>query len=326
MNGYGYKDGEIPTEDIKWTANDNTGQTHLYDPSTSEVVEENGFGKIPYDNKLHYPVGHTFYNTPSVKLPSKNYWPSNNLDDVYDEPNFKKSIKNQLNFDNIGILAFVILGLIKLKTIGFLQFMLLLAFKFKLFMLAIFFKLSLFLKFIKFFKTLILPLFLTLLLPTLTSLFQRMGNMQSSTQFMSPGNLFSSILGNDGNSLMNGIPSGTNGSGGSITRPIQIPGILGSRVSSSSSDTSLFNSNNIDEVETKTTNYSPYEIQSFHDISDKIEEPTFLNRPYSELLTSFDPSLNIIRMIFDSENCMERIACRMAAAEKISRIPLWINW
>lgn len=332
VDGFGYRDDDIPTEhSIKWTANSNTGQTHIDDSSWPEAVRESDYGRIPYDFKLHYPVNHVLYNKPSVKQPSKKFWPSNNPDDEFDKPTFQKSIQNKLNSENIGILLFIILGLIKLKTIGFLQLMLLLTLKFKLFILAIFFKLSLLLKFIKFFKIQILPLFLISLLPTFVSLFQRLGNMQSSaTQSISPGALFSNILDNNGNPLMNSIPLGTSGfSGGSATsstRPIQTLGTLGSREFSSSNNafSSLFNSSNFDSIGTKTV--SPREIQSSPYPSNTIDETTIFNRPYSELLTSFNSSLAFFRIIFDSQNCVERVACRIAATEKIGRIPLWINW
>lgn len=50
------------------------------------------------------------------------------------------------------------------------------------------------------------------------------------------------------------------------------------------------------------------------------------NHRSSESMEIFDPTLAIFQKVLDSEKCVERIACRIAAAEKAGIMPYWINW
>lgn len=57
----------------------------------------------------------------------------------------------------------------------------------------------------------------------------------------------------------------------------------------------------------------------------KLDEYT-INRRRLESLDAVDPSLAVLRNVLDTEKCLERIACRMATAEKAGVMPFWISW
>lgn len=78
---------------------------------------------------------------------------------------------NEIDWDIVRILALIKVGLIKLKAFGYLKYVFVILFKFKLLLAALFYKAVLILKLTKFLKTKILSVFVLSLLPMLTSFF-----------------------------------------------------------------------------------------------------------------------------------------------------------
>lgn len=79
---------------------------------------------------------------------------------------------NNINWRHIGIIALLKFTLVKLKALGFMNFLFLLLFKLKLLLIVLHFKFFILLKLIKFFKFLLLPLFflpLLFIIPLLIS-------------------------------------------------------------------------------------------------------------------------------------------------------------
>lgn len=57
------------------------------------------------------------------------------------------------------------------------------------------------------------------------------------------------------------------------------------------------------------------------------DSDSFGGRPIDTLLESrHDPALDVFQQVLDTEKCVERIACRIAAAENTGIMPFWINW
>lgn len=192
----------------------------------------------------------------------------------------------KIDWQKIGILALIKIGLVKLKTFGFLKILFLMVFKLKLFLIAIFFKFLLLLKLMKFFKLLMIPMFLLPLVPVLTSLASPMvlGPLVSL-----PFRLLSLL-----------------------TEPTLAP----VTAASAFSRFSLLPGANAGGSGSTSTNAAP---------ATKIDE-NILNRRRLESIDMFDPSLAMFRNILDTEKCLERIACRMSTAEKAGVMPYWVNW
>lgn len=272
------------------------------------------------------------WDRPSYVL--ENYKPS--VDPSTILTNHHKLKDNKINLKKIAILALIKLGLVKIQAIGFLNIVFLLGLKLKIFMIAVFFKFFLFLKSIKFYKILTLPLFILQLLPAFMKLLSMAQQIISMIKRSSPEsnfptnqsiNLVSSTL-RPSTIIENRIPSimtGTVIPGGNILNNIPdipigntIPTFTTStrtRMSNPMIDTYILNSNINKSIPAETG------LSAF-----KLDGLNTLNGGHNESLELFDQSLDILEKILDSKKCIERIACRIAAAEKFGIIPVWINW
>lgn len=246
----------------------------------------------------HYSFDNGAYYKPIAEISSTmHYRPPLRPHPIYPilSPQTKPAILKKKNFDwqTIGLLALVKLGLIKLKLFGILKILFLLLFKLKLFLIAIFIKFHLVLKYSKLFQTLflpllILPLFLTLItviLPTIISAIYLLPgqplNMMSTAPTSSLSNLLSSILSN-----LPGIP-GT---------PAQ-PGLIKS-----------FKSNQFSNI--------PKNILNSRSGTFRLNDLSFHNMRYPVILEKIDTALSIFLKLLDSEKCVERIVCQIAAVGK----------
>lgn len=52
----------------------------------------------------------------------------------------------------------------------------------------------------------------------------------------------------------------------------------------------------------------------------------YVNKHSYESSRLFEPALDVIKNVLDSESCVERIVCQIAAAEKSGTVPLWFHW
>lgn len=328
MDNYGYKEVKIPQESIKWTTNSQSKPIHINDLSSSEFVG-GGYGHnsySDYDVKSRYPTGHTIYYTskPSVTIPETIY-ASKGLDQQYEKPRPQQPTYSKKNWKNIGVLlSLIYLGILKLKTIGFLQMIFLIGFKFKLFMIALFFKFILLLKLMKFFKILILPVHIFSLLPILSSLYNRMNNTQASNGLSASSSSASSSFSRlpgllEGGSSSSGIiPSLSGGASGAALLPglsgdssgINLrPGIAGSsggfNLLPGSTSGTLNPGISRDSSNTLLSDLSPFDKNSKKKQSRlfayKSDESNIYNKDDYKTMELFDLALSILQKMFNSE-------------------------
>lgn len=142
-------------------------------------------------------------------------------------------------------------------------------------------------------------------------------NFQSNqSSILRPGTIFgnripSTITGTTvpGGNMLNNIPGMSTGNSNTIP-----PQNTGTRMSDSISDTYILNSKIGNSISAETG------------ISDFKLDNNILNVRHNESFKLFDSSLNILEKVLNSEKCIERIACRISAAEKFGILPFWINW
>jgi len=236
-----------------------------------------------------------------------------------------KEYKTEIYWPKIGLLALIKFALFKLQTIGFLNFVFLLAFKFKLFMTGLFLKFFLILKLMKIYKSLFLPFFFLQLIPNLMQLLSipaRLMNIQQSTPatISRPStldgttNIFRPGAGSIDSIIRPGAGTigtgGTSGMTGSLLPGVQggipgptFPGIPGQ------------------------TRPGGKIIPSGKGVTfNKIDDLNLIDTQQNEPLGLFDPTVDIYQTILDSEKCIERIACRIAVTEKGGVMPFWVNW
>jgi len=235
--------------------------------------------------------------------------------------------ENKIDWNTIGVLGFIKLGLIKLQAISFLKTLFLIIFKLKLYMTAVFIKFLLIMKLMKLFKILIIPLLILQLLPTLMQLFSlrpsnnnMMMNLSGATQPSQSGNILS------GGSTGTLRPGGTTGTGQTIgTTGTLLPG--GSTGTGTTGG--ITGTGQIDGQITRPTRpggLTGLTGQTKKLSSFKFDDSNVVSKQHNNSSALFDPTWEIFQKILDSEKCIERIACQMSVAEKAGVMPFWINW
>lgn len=202
----------------------------------------------------------------------------------------------------IGTVALVKLGLAKLKVFALLNALLVLVFKLKTFAISAVFKFALLLKLLKFFKALSVSLLLAPLLALLSS------PLVLSALSAIPSRLLQTLLasGNSSAPAVPGLPSlpSVLSPGQMMIGPTQ--GLLSGGAPGPGRPIGLG---------------GPPAVAKSDEPSDSRR-----GRPDEWPPESFYPTLEVFRKLLDSEMCVERIACRMAVAEKSGAMPSWINW
>lgn len=216
--------------------------------------------------------------------------------------------EKKVDWKLIGIAALVKLGLVKLKAFALLNALLSLLLKFKAFAVATVFKFALLLKLLKFFKVLLVPSLLALLSPLALSAL----HMFPSQALPMPNNSSAAALPGLP-SVLSGLPSIL--PPGQLTNPTQglLPGVLGPGRPGVPST-----------VRPTGQGGSALRPAAFAKSDDS--QSLRRGRLHESPPDSFHPTLEVFRELLDSERCVERIACRMAAAEKSGAMPPWINW
>lgn len=302
LGDYGDKKKENQMVGNRWASVNNPAGSYLdsFWPSESN-------NNLEHEIRERYPTEHEHDYT----IGPSNYYP---------KPMSSK--EHKIDWNKIGILAFIKLSLFKLQAIGFQKILFLLVFKLKMFMAAIFFKFLLIVKLMKFFNILIFPLFILQLLPSIWQILRMRPTSIPTLQENAQSTLLAStalpILSSGG--LTGG--SASSGSGGTllpgVTTNTLIPGgmtINGNRLPNGITNTLVPSSNTGNRLPTG---------QGFS--SFKLDDLNINNEQQKEPLELFDPTLDIFEKLLDSEKCVERIACRMAVAEKAGIMPLWISW
>jgi len=208
----------------------------------------------------------------------------------------------------IGLMALIKLGLVKLKVIGFIKFLYLLLFKLKFVLIVLFLKFFSILKFIKFSS---LPLFL---LPIAAIIFLM-------TMITFPA--YSSLMLDMNNPSIISTPNTPipnnekviNAPDGTIQFTEEIISTPGETILVPSSQTQTI------VVPSGQTQVIP----GLNIPSDVIQGSNNIGLRY-EPFEVMDPTLDLFQKELNSEKCVERIACKIAANGKTGIIPLWINW
>jgi len=226
-------------------------------------------------------------------------------------------ITYEVPWRGIGLMALIKLGLVKLKVIGFIKLLYLLLFKLKFVLVVLFLKFFSILKFIKFssLPLFFLPLAAVIFLvtmktfPAYSSLILGMNNPSTITsntpipnneKVMNPPDetitFTEEIISTPGETIL--VPSGQ-------TQTVVIPPGQTQSVVVPPGQTQFIPGLNI----------PPDVIEGFNNIGLRYEP-----------LEVMDPTLDLFQKELNSEKCVERIACKIAANGKTGIIPLWINW
>lgn len=212
-------------------------------------------------------------------------------------------VKNdfKMNWQKFGILALIKLGLAKLQAIGFFKTAFLLLVKFKLYMVAVFVKFILLLKLIKSFNTLMLPFLFFKFLPTLINLYYNtMGQMNRLPDMQQIRNQLDRFGQLPSNQEVVQRP------GGIYYRPQTRP---------PSSVVNRVPGQTVNGINTPGGTLLP-----------SLRLDDLLNGQPNPALEFYDPTFGVYQRVLESEKCVERIACRIAAAERTGMMPIWINW
>jgi len=319
IGGHEYYTGsETPGKDTGFISKEQPAQIHTKTLSSSGYLEESSSDSDTQDTysfTARYPVGHGSYSQiPSITLPSTVYQYPNVLQVDHNELNvIRQPNKNKVNRPITAMLTIMKLGLIKLKTIGIIQFSVLLISKIKLFTIAVFFKLLLIFKLIKFYKAFTLQLLYLPLLPIFTPMLNNTSNMTAS-QTSKLNGLLQSIFGNFSGISFSETPPTLNGS---RVRDSNLRG-------HSTAGRLLPESSGVGDLPLAGRTETVIPTRSF--TSDYKYDSHSSDRLHNVALTLFDPILAIIRNVFKSENYVKKMSCRIAVAEKSHIIPIWINW
>lgn len=240
----------------------------------------------------------------------------------------------QIDWQKIGILAFFKLGLLRLKAIGFLTFLLLILFKLKGLLAALMFKFFLLLNVLIIFKVFLPLLFVVPLLPILASIISPV----FITGLLSiPRWIISVILGPANTDSVSGTTINPN-----ILNNAQSEGIFGS----SSGTSYSFNpgirtsspGSKIIPISGETANipvgpklkrvfgHSAMSNSVLSDEDYETDDFNLFSERRHDSLEKFDTIFDLFRMVSDSEKCVKRIACHMAVAEKVGILPSLVNW
>jgi len=283
-------------------------------------------------NTIYQPPG-TNYEPPKITAPNKPILVSPQLKIETLTPNTSSVFDWRL----IGILSLIKLGIVKLKSIAIIKFLLFLVFSLKLLLIAVSFKLLLL---FKFFKTMIAPfLFVPLLLSSLilpillSSLFTIPGRIirflftpNNSTN--QPSNIIPSRPAMIPSIPSNVIPSISNNVLPSIPGNTRPPGFIPfvPPPPGSTNQASTLIPGNRPGIATFARYLDLLPSNKNETLSTKSDT---LHLPYgwhSESLEASYPIIDFFWKIIDSEKCVERIACRMAVTEEAGTMRIWINW
>lgn len=319
MGDYAYNKDENPIVGSKWNMGSPFKEQNLASLLPTDTGESDSLSSSSYGigARERYPAEHGH----GYKIP---------IFSPKDDPKPISSKEIKIDWQKLGILTLIKLGLLKFQTIGFKKILFLLVFKFKMYMVAVFLKFLLIMKLMKLLKILILPFFIIQLFPTLVQLLKmKLTNLpttQDITQLNRPGSLRPGVI--SGGSPSTFIPGGTTGGGGFSsgvsstllpggTTTTFIPGGTSSTLIPGTTTNNRFPDSAIPG--TFTNNRFPGTGLSSFKLDDQIN----IQKERLELL---DPALDIFQKLLDSEKCIERIACRIAVAEFSGVIPFWINW
>lgn len=235
----------------------------------------------------------------------------------------------------VAIMSLVKLGIVKLKSITIIQILLFILFNLKLLLITVFFK---FLLLLKLFKTIVLPLlFVPLLLTALISpmiLYSLLSIPGRVIRFLTTPNSPIASPSSSPSIMMPSLPGPMRPGSSSNTVPGGLSPVLPANMLPGRP------TNALPSILPSSRPTIPPRMQSLTRILDQLipnnngvpsaYKSDTENLPYGwypeSLGSSYPTIVDVFWKIIDSEKCVERIACRMAVAEKSGIIPSWINW
>jgi len=288
-----------------------------YDANSNPNIPERQLLKhIPPTYKIDFktqPILDAKQNSLTLQPPEGIPAVQNNLSSS-PQPTMKEvPIINELLWRRIGIMALIKLGLVKLKVIGFIKILYFLLFKLKFILIVLFLKFFTLLKFIKFSSL----SFLFLPLAAIIFLINNNQGIFSAANTPIPKYNEEVISSPDGTIQFTEEIVNTPGettyvpTGQTVLVPIgETETVL---VSSGQKETILVPSGQTQVV--PGSNIPQDVIDAFSNVGLRYEP-----------LEVMDPTLVLFQTELNSEDCVERIACKIAATGKTGIIPFWINW
>jgi len=303
----------------------------LYDANSNpEIPEGQLFKHIPPTYKIDFntqPIIDAQQDSLTLQPPESVPAVQNNMSSL-PQPTMKKvPIINELLWRRIGIMALIKLGLVKLKVIGFIKILFFLLFKFKFFLIVLFLKFFSLLKFIKFssLSFLFLPLAAVIFL---TDIYNNSGIFSATN---TPIPKYNEEVMKSLNGTIQFIEEIISTPGETTYVPTgQIETVV---VPSGQTETVVVPSGQIETVVVPSGQIETVVVPSGQSqlIPNSNAPPGVINAFKNlglqyEPLEVMDPTLDLFQMELNSEKCVERIACKIAATGKTGIIPLWINW
>lgn len=190
-----------------------------------EKISSDNFVQVSHGYNSKYPANYDPKYEPPLTMQNTNYQSPSSPYEENHESSIHQLVQNKFNWKNTLTLTFIKFGLTKLKTVGIVQFISIIAFKLKLYMIAMFLKLWFLLKLTKSFKMLMLPLFILSIIPIF---------FQISTQYNRVGGLLGNIF--DTGGIRGGSSSGTTSFLSGLTPATSRPVVLINGDGSSSSE------------------------------------------------------------------------------------------
>jgi len=252
---------------------------------------------------------------------------------------------NEVIWRRIGLMALIKLGLVKMKTIGFIKILFLILFKLKFVLITLFLKFITLLKFIKFSILQLLILSLTTIIffmtmkatPMNTPLMNNLNNSNNNNPSTFP--TFNTLIPNNKDISM---PAEmffieTTPSDEKILIPLNeqisveevlIPSSEETIVSIPADEIITIPANNNFPFFERVRNpsQSPISVIPNSNTQSDIDNINFRDGLQYEPIEVLDPTLDLFQKELNSETCVERIACKIAATGKTGIIPLGMNW
>lgn len=289
-----------------------------------KILEEQLTQSFPLTKKFNNFKTHSIQDTQQDSLILEHPGISTVENDIWSSP-WKTMIEipsmNEVIWRRIALMALIKLGLVKMKTIGFIKILFLILFKLKFVLITLFLKFITLLKFVKFsiLQLLILPLTAIIFFMTMKTTPMNTPLMNNLNNNNNPGTIptLNTLIPSNKDASMppetmfffDTIPSG-----GTILIPsvekITIPTNNNLPLSGGVRDPSR----------------SPISVIPNSNTQSDIDNINFRGGLQYEPIDVLDPTLDLFQKELNSETCVERIACKIAATGKTGIIPLGMNW
>lgn len=303
-----------------------------------KILEEQLKQSLPLNNFQTHPIQNTQQDSLILQHPGI----STVENDIWSSPR-KTPIEipsiNEVIWRRIGLIALIKLGLIKMKTIGFIKILILILFKLKFILITLFLKFITLLKFVKFsiLQVLILPLtaiifFMTMIATPMNT--PLMNNLNNNNNLDTIPTLNTLIPNNKDVSMPSETKFffDTTPSGETIFIPsveeVLIPSSEETIIYVPSGETITIPGNDNFPLSggMRNPSRSPISVISNSNTQSDIDNINFRGGLQYEPIEVLDPTLDLFQKELNSETCVERIACKIAATGKTGIIPLGMNW